>query len=70
MTKEEEIVQLEYQLTGDMRMDLDLKDQIYSLGQNVQDGSTLLMILSMWLVACGLWNVKHIASYHYLIFKL
>ena len=54
MTKEEEIVQLEYQLTGDMRMDLDLKDQIYSLGQNVQDGSTLLMILSMWLVACGL----------------
>ena len=39
MTKEEEIVQLESQLTGDMFKDMDIKDEIHRLTLECVGGS-------------------------------
>ena len=52
MTKEEEIADLESQLTGDMFADMDIKDEIHRLKLE-------------WYLACALKQFKTIISYQY-----
>ena len=54
MTKEEEIADLESQLTGDMFADMDIKDQIHKL--KLEEAGGICSIDDPECEACGLWK--------------